>query len=313
MGLSASVIVRSKDKVSTIEATLRSVREQTVRAELVVVDSGSTDGTLEVAHRLADRVELIAPEDFTYGGALNVGARAASGDVHFALSAHSVPYSGCWVERSLARYARADVAGTNSGRRTPDGRDIVGVHHQSARDAVEHGWWGFSNHGGSWRASVWQDEPFREDLPASEDKEWSWRVLARGWTIAYAPDLGVSSTHRRQAGLRALFRRVRKERSAMLALGAVEPRSLAGSVHAWWNPPTFPEHRPLAVRRCSPWRLVEHAAEYLSDRDPPPPVPNPALTELRRQVADGPRPGRRAVSDAAGPAGRPAPRRPGAG
>lgn len=278
------MIIRSKDKASTIEATLLAVRAQTVRSEVVVVDSGSTDGTLEIARRYADRVVEIPPESFTFGGALNVGAEVASGDVHFALSAHSVPYETHWVERSLAHYERPDVAGTNSGRRTPDGMDIVDVHHQTARDAVEHGWWGFSNHGGSWRASVWREEPFREDLPASEDKEWSWRVLAKGWTIAYAPDLSVSSTHRRKAGLKSLYLRVRKERGSMLALGAAEPMSFEEAVDAWWNPPTFPEHRALAVRRFSPWRFVEAGAEYLADRNPPPRVPNPGLASLRQQV-----------------------------
>ena len=47
--LTVSVVVRSKNKQDTIERTLRSLRAQTVPAQVIVVDSGSTDGTLDIA------------------------------------------------------------------------------------------------------------------------------------------------------------------------------------------------------------------------------------------------------------------------
>src|SRR5207253_519729 len=109
-GEEATVIVRARDAAETIERTLQSLRAQTVRAELLVVDSGSTDGTLEIAFRLADRVVQMPPEEFTFGRALNVGAHEAKGSIHFALSAHCFPERTDWIERSLAHYERADVA-----------------------------------------------------------------------------------------------------------------------------------------------------------------------------------------------------------
>ena len=87
----ASVIVRTKDKADTVEATFAALRPQTVPVEVVVVDSGSTDGTLEIARRHADRLVEIPAEAFTFGRALNVGAAAATAPVHFALSAHCGP------------------------------------------------------------------------------------------------------------------------------------------------------------------------------------------------------------------------------
>jgi hypothetical protein len=285
--LSASVVVRAKDKVDTIERTLQRLRDQTLRPEIVVVDSGSTDGTLAVARRLADRVVEIDPASFTYGGALNTGASVATGEVHGAVSAHSYPYSRTWVEDSVALYARPEVAGTNSGKRTPWGADIVEVYYQTPRDAVEHPLWGFSNHGSTWRASVWEQHRFREDLPASEDKEWSWRVLAAGWTIAYSPRLSVSANHRRDAGFQPLARRIVKERGAMLGLGAIHPRPARQAFQEWWSPPRFPEHRHPMVRRLSPWRAVENIGAAWVERHPPVRYANPGLEQLRRQVADG--------------------------
>lgn len=287
MPLSVSVVVRAKDKVDSIGRTFERLRDQSLRPEIVVVDSGSTDGTLELARRFADRVIEIDPASFTYGGALNTGAEAASGEVVGAVSAHSYPHSRTWVEDSAALYARNDVAGTNSGKRTPSGADIVDVYHQTPRDAVEHPLWGFSNHGSTWRASVWQEHRFREDLPASEDKEWSWRVLAAGWTIAYSPRLSVSANHRRDAGLRPLAQRIVKENGAMLGLGAIRPRPGREAFDAWWRPPRLPEHRHPMVRVFSPWRAVENAAATWVERRPLTHYPNPALEELRRLVAEG--------------------------
>src|SRR4051794_2474236 len=124
MTAGASAIVRSRDSAATIERTLKSLRSQTVDVEIIVVDSGSRDGTLEIANRLADRVIEIHFERFSYGHALNVGARAASAPFHFALSSHCVAETPDWVERSLGHYSRADVAATNGYHAMPDRRPI---------------------------------------------------------------------------------------------------------------------------------------------------------------------------------------------
>ena len=121
-----SVIVRARDKASTIEATLRSVRAQTVRAELLVVDSGSTDGTLAIARRYADRVLEIAPHQFSYGGALNLGARAARAPVHAALSAHCVLAHTDWLETGLRHFERPAVGAATGGTESPAHRALAG-------------------------------------------------------------------------------------------------------------------------------------------------------------------------------------------
>jgi rhamnosyltransferase len=292
MVATASVIMRSLNKGDTIEKSLLSVRAQTAPAEIVVVDSGSTDRTVEIARRYADRVIEIPPESFTYGGALNIGAEAASGDVHFALSAHSTPYHLTWIQDSLDLYARDDVAATNAAARTPRGEVLEGTYYQTAQDVVVDPVWGFSNHGSSWRASVWREHPFREDLAAAEDKEWSWRVLADGWTIAYSPRLAVTVDHRRHAGPVAFTRRILKERGALSAMGAVRPTTAAQALDEWWNPDPYwleqgkvgPLLSSLAWRRLSPWRMLEIGAGYVADHRTRTPVPVPALAELRKQA-----------------------------
>lgn len=58
-----SVVVPTRNNERTIEACLSSVRAQTYPAvELIVVDNSSTDGTVEIARTIADRVVTAGPE-----------------------------------------------------------------------------------------------------------------------------------------------------------------------------------------------------------------------------------------------------------
>ena len=114
-GPRASVVVRAKDEARDIERTFKVLRRQTVPVEIVVVDSGSTDGTVEIAKRWCDRLIEIPAENFTYGYSANLGAEAASAPFCFSLSAHCAPEGDDWVEHSLRHYAREDVAATNGG------------------------------------------------------------------------------------------------------------------------------------------------------------------------------------------------------
>ncbi len=79
-----SVVTPSLNQAETIEATLRSVREQTYpRIEHVVVDGGSSDGTLEILRRAAAESSLrwtSEPDSGMYD-ALNKGFAAASGEI----------------------------------------------------------------------------------------------------------------------------------------------------------------------------------------------------------------------------------------
>jgi len=261
-----SVIVRAKNKADTIGGTLSALRRQSVPAEVIVVDSGSTDGTLDIARQWADRVLEIAPESFTYGGALNAGAAVAAAPVHAALSAHCVPESNTWLEDSLRRYERPDVAATNASTWTPLGTLIEGTYWQTLEDVLVDPIWGFSNHASTWRADVWADFPFREDLGACEDKEWSWRVLAAGWTIGYARELGAPMAHRRSAGLRPLFQRLTREAEAMVSLGALQPLTGGAALRAWWSSFPSESRKPKFVRRLSPYRVAELAGAWNGSR-----------------------------------------------
>lgn len=266
--LSASVIVRSKDKQATIERTLRALREQTVPAQIVVVDSGSTDRTVEIARAYgADIVEIPAGE-FSYGRALNIGAQHARGDVLFALSAHSAPANERWIEWSLEAYRDPTVAATFGHTVGPDGRAISGPTRVAATDLDldRHVTWGLSNHASSWRHTVWNEFHFNEELVACEDKEWMWRVLGAGYALVVDPRLHVDLLHRWGQGAKALYRRTYRESATMAELVDFVTPSTRAVVDEWWSNYPYPSERPMWQRRLSPMRNIELAAEFFGSR-----------------------------------------------
>lgn len=267
MSAVASVIVRCKDEAPVIERALRSLREQTVETEIVLVDSGSTDGSVDLARPHCDQVIRLSPEEFSFGGALNVGAAQASAAVLFALSAHCVAADPLWVETALEHYADERVAATCGLVMEPNGEWMQRPRPVTFDDVrADPHYWGLSNHASSWRRSTWEQHPFDATLTACEDKEWMWRVMLAGWTVVADPRLVVASDHRRAAGLRSLWAREVAEHAAIAAMLDFPIPSTAQVATAWWGRFPWPSPRPRWQRRFSPWRTTELLAGYVGDR-----------------------------------------------
>jgi glycosyltransferase A (GT-A) superfamily protein (DUF2064 family) len=84
-----SVIIPTLDEEETLEKTIESLRTQrVVPGEVIVVDCGSRDRTLEIANAKADRVVVVGHCGRQYQE--NVGARGAKGDVLLFLHADTL-------------------------------------------------------------------------------------------------------------------------------------------------------------------------------------------------------------------------------
>lgn len=76
-----SFIIPTLNERQTIEQTLRCLSTYSGEHEIIVSDGNSTDGTVEICRRFADRVLVHeAPRRQTIAEARNVGAAAARGD-----------------------------------------------------------------------------------------------------------------------------------------------------------------------------------------------------------------------------------------
>ena len=199
----ATVLVRTLNEARNLGRTLEAVFEQSLRDfELVVVDSGSTDETLDIVSRYPCRIFHIEKGAFTYGRALNLGCREARGSLVVLLSAHALPASKGWLAAMLDPFSDSAIAGV-MGRELPqpdcnpfDRRGLLRRYQSGpAKDLNLDGGIGFGAANGAIRRQVWRMFPFDEELPYAEDLDWARRVLDAGYRLRYEPQAAAFHSH----------------------------------------------------------------------------------------------------------------------
>ena len=77
-----SIITPSYNRARFIEETILSIQEQSYpRIEHIVVDGGSSDGTLQILMKYGDQLSWISEPDEGMYDAINKGFRRAQGDI----------------------------------------------------------------------------------------------------------------------------------------------------------------------------------------------------------------------------------------
>ena len=216
-----SVIIPVKEGGVGLRYCLDAVAAQEIDEEweVVVVDSGSRDGSAEVAREAGARVHVIAPEEFNHGATRNLGARLARGDKLVFLSQDAYPAGRRWLARLTAPLdAEPELAGVYGRQLAHEDAvppevyflDFVygttpRIQRATRTDELSMETTLFSNVNSAIRRSLWEEMPFVDDIVMSEDQEWSRRALLAGWLIRYEPDAAVRHSH--PYTLRTAFRR----------------------------------------------------------------------------------------------------------
>jgi rhamnosyltransferase len=215
-----SIVIPVKNGGADLRRCLEAVGTQTVddEVEVVVVDSGSTDGSAELAESHGARVHRIPPSEFNHGGTRNLGVSLARGDVLVFTSQDAHADTGEWLARLTAPLRDPQVAGAYGRQVAHEGAKppeqffldyLYGPGPRTQRAASEAALSMettlFSNVNSAIRRDVFERFPFVEDIVMSEDQEWSRRVLLAGYAIAYEPRAVVRHSH--DYDVRAAFRR----------------------------------------------------------------------------------------------------------
>jgi rhamnosyltransferase len=280
--------------VTTISAVIRAFNEEahlgrllhglTAQSqppdELILVDSGSTDHTVDVAEAAGCKIVTIAKDEFTFGRALNRGCETASCDALLIVSAHVYPLYDDYIEHLVRPFERADIA-LSYGRQVGDYRT------KYAESRVMSKWFPkssvlrqrhpfSSNANAMVRRTVWDRLRYREELTGLEDLDFAKRAIESGGCISYVAEAPVVHVH--EESWEVIQNRYRREaiaykdiypdaemtrrRAASLALGNV--------VSDWWHASReqkFTESYADVVR----FRIAQFRGAYLglsSDRAP---------------------------------------------
>ena len=119
--MNCTIVIRAYNEEKHIGRLLEGIRQQTIRdVEIILVDSGSTDGTVPVAESFEARVVRIPSVEFTFGRSLNLGIQAATRELVVIASAHVYPVYPDWLEVLLRPFEQERIALTYGKQRGPE-------------------------------------------------------------------------------------------------------------------------------------------------------------------------------------------------
>jgi len=217
----ASVVIPTLNAGPGFRETLEAVLSQEVDGdlELIIIDSGSQDGTVELCHRYPLRLLQIPPEEFGHGRTRNQAITEANGEFVALLVQDALPANPTWLS-SLITPLQADpmVAGAFSRQVPRPEADYVSQwvtqywHQQAGGRLVQQitDWdefetlsvdqklirCAFNNVSSVLRRSVWEYIPL-PDVAYAEDVAWALEVLRAGYRLVYEPTSVVIHSHQR--------------------------------------------------------------------------------------------------------------------
>ncbi len=278
-----SVVVPTRNGAATLPAWLDAIERQQVvgGVEIVAVDSGSTDGTLDLLTSRVTTLLRVASEAFDHGTTRNLAVARARGALVVLTVQDAVPASDAFLAALTAPFVTADTLAGTVARQVPaEGASPLARHYLSLWPAAGAEAWEsrlaggadewarltpderlrrcvFDNVASCLRRAVWERYPFRS-TPIAEDLAWGRDVLLAGHTIRYVPDAVVRHSHDRSAAYEYARTRVLHARlHALVGLqtlpsGTALARAIAGTLAlharlAWRHPSAWPRAAALAA------------------------------------------------------------------
>lgn len=197
-----SIVIRTLNEAKHLDALLTRLAAQHTPGlghEVIIVDSGSTDGTLDIAERHGCRILHISREEFSFGRSLNLGCEAARGDILVITSGHCVPTDAHWLQR-LCQPLLDNEANYSFGRQLGGERSHYSEQRIFAKYFPERTCNGqkeffCNNANAALRYSDWERLRFNEDLTGLEDMELAQRLVGEGGRVVYVPEAAVYHYH----------------------------------------------------------------------------------------------------------------------
>jgi rhamnosyltransferase len=216
-----SVVIPTKNGGSELIQLLSTLRVQKfVDFEIVLIDSGSTDGSIDSTKSYGAKIVSIDPKTFNHGSTRNQGISETCGDYIFLFTQDALPSGENYMQVMLESMKKENSAGVFSRqvprpeasplvkrnlqnwvagseqRRVVQFDSLTSFHQLAPIDQYYQ--CVFDNVASLIRRDVWKHIPFAPVL-FGEDIDWGYRVLHHGYKIVYEPAVSVRHSHERSA------------------------------------------------------------------------------------------------------------------
>ncbi len=220
-----SIIIPTKNGGELFRESLEMIYSQNIalQLEVIVIDSGSTDQTLQVCADYPVKLIRIAASSFNHSATRNLAISAAQGELCVLTVQDAVAVDRKWLGKLVAPLQNnkrvAGVFGQQVSRAeaSPLSRCCKQLWYQEWKNdwdqeseqlpVASDGWKElsgeqkrryarFDNVNSCIRKSVWKDIPF-PDVSYAEDTAWAMGVLSAGFSVYWQPNAKVFHSHER--------------------------------------------------------------------------------------------------------------------
>jgi len=217
-----SIIIPTKNAGQDFELTMEKLRSQKGVAdiEIIVIDSGSTDDTIQLASRYGAKILNIKPQDFCHGTTRNQAAEKATGEYILFMVQDALPIGERWLCNMVKAMEEDDSIGAATCRQVPKSdadlfatfslwshyrnlqfdRDKTASqeHLASAADPYEvRRLAALENTCTIFRKDVFDELRF-SNLCFAEDLDMGVRLLKKGYKISFLYSCGIIHSHNRE-------------------------------------------------------------------------------------------------------------------
>jgi glycosyltransferase involved in cell wall biosynthesis len=181
-----SVVIRTKNEEKDLEFLLKNLTSRYIEDinEIIVIDNMSIDNSKNVC--LQYNAKYIQIENFSYGGSANLAAESAKNDIVVIFSAHSYPVSHDFFKLIIQKFkAQSNLAGLRCIHYNRDYKLYINGFDAS----FDYNGAGLMFACSAFNKKVWENIPFKHDITTYEDKEWTKRVLEKGYKVEIVPSI----------------------------------------------------------------------------------------------------------------------------
>jgi len=217
--MDVSIIIPTKNAGDLLDTILERVFKQNTSYtyEVICVDSGSTDDTINVIKKYPVKLFEIHPSEFGHGKTRNFGAAQGTGEFIVFITQDALPCDENWLENFINAMKMDEEIAGGFGRHVPygncnvlDNRDIT-VHFKGFGDkdtvymlddperyekeeGYRHFLAFFSDNNSCLRRSVWKEIPY-DDVDFAEDQIWCRKIIENHYKKVYCPSAAVYHSH----------------------------------------------------------------------------------------------------------------------
>ena len=223
--MKCTVIVRVLNEKENLYQLINLLETQTnINFELVVIDSGSTDGTVEMLSEFDFKFPFyfteIAKEEFSFGKALNKAIELSNyKDIVLSISAHCFPVNDEYLSNMTKHFIKEDI-GLVYGRQIGDTRSPLSeVNHLCQWFPSNNNFQSnlFCNNGSSaFRYKDWEKILFDEEITGCEDILFSLKLFDNDQKTLYEPNAIVTHFHYEEFKL--IYNRYKRESTLIKSL-----------------------------------------------------------------------------------------------